>query len=56
MPAVKITDSPVYPCDICGQKVEEDEEYIVADGGLTVEHLSCASGWFRDNFGREDLG
>lgn len=46
---------PAYPCDICGQSVEAGERVAVTDGGLTVEHTACASGWRRVNYGREFL-
>lgn len=46
---------PAYPCDICSQDVEVGERVAVSDGGLTVEHTACVSGWRRRNFGREGL-
>lgn len=46
---------PEYPCDICGQHVEDGESYTVTDNGLTVEHTDCTRHWFRRNYGREYL-
>jgi hypothetical protein len=46
---------PAYPCDVCEDHVEAGERVHVADGGLTVEHVACASNWRRANFGREIL-
>lgn len=52
---VSESNRPAYPCDICGCETEDGERVVVTDGGLTVEHVDCASGWLRSNFGRESL-